>query len=335
MGTPTSAPNTMTAVALRSACFHAFGNQRRGRDEIDDQQQRRDQPRRRDAARQRHEDQRGAETGKSARRSRHESDRADRDGGVMLTRRDEAGEAHALAGHDVTETAHARHHAAQHAAGLLRHLGHDLRGHRVDLLIGQGLLARLDRHRDRDRLLALVDALAFIDVEHGDIGDQLLVDALRRAHDIAGLDAAIDDEGKVARHRLERREFEHRLGAGRLLLGVGNAVEDHLERDQRTVGARALPARADAARRNSRARFADRSGWCRNVPDAASSARRARSAAPASARRRPPAPRTHRPWRRARRPSPSRTSAVRCPSTTQSRGERRRPRSVDPPAGRP
>ena len=25
MGTPTSAPATMTAVALRSACFHAFG----------------------------------------------------------------------------------------------------------------------------------------------------------------------------------------------------------------------------------------------------------------------------------------------------------------------
>ena len=35
-------------------------------------------------------------------------------------------------------------------------------------------------------------------------------------------------------------EFEHRLGAGRLLLGVGNAVEDHFERDQRAVGAERL-----------------------------------------------------------------------------------------------
>ena len=60
------------------------------------------------------------------------------------------------------------------------------------------------------------------------------------AHDVAGLDAAIDDEGKVARDRLERGEFEHGLGAGRLLLGLGNAVEDHFECDHRAVGAERL-----------------------------------------------------------------------------------------------
>src|SRR5438552_1358845 len=94
--------------------------------------------------------------------------------------------------------------SAQRAAGLLRHLGHDLGGHRLDLLIGQGFLARLDRHRNGNGLLALIDALAFIDVEHRDIRDQLLVDAMRRADDIAGFDAAIDDKGEIARHRLER-----------------------------------------------------------------------------------------------------------------------------------
>ena len=87
---------------------------------------------------------------------------------------------------------------------FLRDLGHDPCGDRIDLLIGQGLFARLDRHRDGDRFLAVVDALAFVDVEHRDIGDQLLVDALRGSHDVAGLDAAIDDEGEIARHRLER-----------------------------------------------------------------------------------------------------------------------------------
>src|SRR4051794_2637789 len=75
----------------------------------------------------------------------------------------------------------------QRAAGLLRHLGHDLRRYRIDLLIGEGFLARLDRHGNGHRFPGLVDALALVDVEHGDARDQLLVDALCGAHDIAGL----------------------------------------------------------------------------------------------------------------------------------------------------
>src|SRR5436190_18645819 len=73
------------------------------------------------------------------------------------------------------------------AAGLFGHLGHDLRRHRFDLLIGKRLLARLDGHGNRDRFPGLVDALALVDVEHGHVSDQLPVDALRRAHDIARL----------------------------------------------------------------------------------------------------------------------------------------------------
>src|SRR5580698_3522229 len=42
----------------------------------------------------------------------------------------------------------------QTAAGLLGHFRHDLGRDRVDLLVGQGFFAGLDRHRDRDRLLA-------------------------------------------------------------------------------------------------------------------------------------------------------------------------------------
>src|SRR6478735_4297240 len=65
-----------------------------------------------------------------------------------------------------------RRSCAQHAAGALADLGHDLRAERVDLLVGHGLLARLDRYRDGDRFLAGFDAWAFIDVEDADTSDQ-------------------------------------------------------------------------------------------------------------------------------------------------------------------
>src|SRR5437588_12678892 len=100
MGTPISAPNTMTAVALRSACFHAgvlprVRYQRRRRDEIDDEQKRCDQARRRHAACERHEDQRRAEAGKSARGSRYEGNRADGDCGIDADlRRDQVRQDH-------------------------------------------------------------------------------------------------------------------------------------------------------------------------------------------------------------------------------------------------
>src|SRR5258706_4224266 len=70
-------------------------NQRCCRDEIDDQQERRNKAGCSQAARQRHENQRGAETGKSASRPRDESNRADGDGGVGAdVAWDEAGRAH-------------------------------------------------------------------------------------------------------------------------------------------------------------------------------------------------------------------------------------------------
>src|SRR5260221_3444618 len=201
MGTPISAPNTMIAVALRSACFHAFGI-----------------------------------SGAAATKSMINSSAATRRGAAKLLAKGMkiSAEPKPENPRAVPETKAIVQIAIatlvlmsagirpdrlmltvssmmplvrscpQHAAGLLRHLGHDLRRHRIDFLIGQRLLAWLDRDGDRDRLLGLVDALAFVDVEHGHLSDQLLVDALCRAHDIAGLDAAIDDEREVARHRLER-----------------------------------------------------------------------------------------------------------------------------------
>src|SRR2546429_1186132 len=243
MGTPTSAPNTITAVALRSAFFHALGT-----------------------------------GGAAAMKSMMSSSAATSLGAAILLASGMKISAEpkpenpravpetkaiaqiAIAALTLTSVgmrpsglmryfwrmicpktaSHFSGSCAQRAAGLLRHVGDDLRRHRVDFLVGHGLFARLDRHRDRDRFLAVVDALAFIDVEYADIGDQLLVDALRGAHDVAGLDAAVDDEGKIARHRLERGKFEQRFGARRLLLRLGYAIEDHLESHQRSIGTERL-----------------------------------------------------------------------------------------------
>src|SRR5690242_6287020 len=66
----------------------------------------------------------------------------------------------------------------QHTACALAHLGDDLLGERLDLLVRHGFLARLDRHCDRDRLLARFDAGAFVDIEQRHTGDQLAVDVL-------------------------------------------------------------------------------------------------------------------------------------------------------------
>src|ERR1700681_1455054 len=92
---------------------------------------------------------------------------------------------------------------AQHAAGFLGNLGDDLLTERVDLGVGHGLFARLHGDPDGDRLLAGVDALALVNVEHGDIDDHLFVDALRCAHDVGRLDMMIYDEGEIALDRLE------------------------------------------------------------------------------------------------------------------------------------
>ena len=89
-------------------------------------------------------------------------------------------------------------------------------------------------------LLVRIDALAFVDIEHADARDQLPVDVLRGAHDVAGLHVARHDEGEVALDRLERRQVEQRLGLGRLGLRLGDLVENDLERDERTFGAERL-----------------------------------------------------------------------------------------------
>jgi len=93
IGTPIRAPNTMTAVALRSACFQAFGTG--GAAATKSITSSSAATSRGDAACERHEDQRGAESGKSARSSRDEGDRADHKGGIEVEAGwDEAKRAH-------------------------------------------------------------------------------------------------------------------------------------------------------------------------------------------------------------------------------------------------
>src|SRR5262245_38931893 len=148
MGTPTSAPATITAVALRSACFHALGS-----------------------------------SGAAATKSMISRSAATSLGAAMLLasgmkisaepkpeKPRAVPETKAIAqiaiAADMVRSAgmrperlmryflrmiqpktasHFSGSCAQRAAGLLGDLGHDLGGDRIDFLIGHGLLAWLDR----------------------------------------------------------------------------------------------------------------------------------------------------------------------------------------------
>ena len=77
-GTPTSAPSTITAVALRSAFRHASGSSGAAATKSMTSSSAATSRGAGDAARQRHEDQRRAEAGKAARGARDESDGAER-----------------------------------------------------------------------------------------------------------------------------------------------------------------------------------------------------------------------------------------------------------------
>ena len=94
---------------------------------------------------------------------------------------------------------------SQHAAGAFADLGDDFRRNRIDLRLRQRLVARLQGDGDGDGFLRRIDAGAFIDVEHRDAGDQFAIHPLGGAYDVAGLHAAVHDEGEIALHRLERR----------------------------------------------------------------------------------------------------------------------------------
>ena len=124
-------------------------------------------------------------------------------------------------------------HALQRAAGRLGDLGDDPSRHRLDVLIGERALARLQGHLDGDRLLARAERRALEQVEDRDAGDQLAVGALGGAHDPRRGHVAVDDEGEVAPDRLEVGELQHRLGPGRLLARRRNRLEDQLEAGER------------------------------------------------------------------------------------------------------
>src|SRR5215467_7942856 len=79
------------------------------------------------------------------------------------------------------------------------------------------------------------DAFALVDVEDIDLRDELALGALRGAHQVCGLDGAIDHEGEIALDRLERREIERRLRPRRPGAWLRDALHDDLEGDQRSL----------------------------------------------------------------------------------------------------
>jgi len=102
--------------------------------------------------------------------------------------------------------------------------------------------------------------------------------ALRGTHDIAGPDmrSTIKAKSRATAGTRKARAPAWRGSASAWPRESVRGSPRTPSRDRRRLVA---PACADAIRRNSRAHFADRSGWCRNGRGAASSSRRARSAA--------------------------------------------------------
>src|SRR3990170_2193579 len=125
--------------------------------------------------------------------------------------------------------------SAQLPAGRLLDRGDDLLRHRLDLGVGQRLLAWLERHLDGERLLALRHALSGEQVEHTHVANERAIGARSGAHHIAGLNLAVEQEGKVAPDRLEVGSLERLAGA--LALRGGDRVEIKLKARQRRIDA--------------------------------------------------------------------------------------------------
>src|SRR5208282_4311746 len=101
---------------------------------------------------------------------------------------------------------------AQTSAGRLLHRRDELGRERLDLGVGQRRLLRLERHGDRQGFLALRQALALIEIEQANIGNQILADAARGLEQSLGRKPRIHHEGEIARNGLERRQPQQRPG---------------------------------------------------------------------------------------------------------------------------
>ena len=119
--------------------------------------------------------------------------------------------------------------AAQGAAGRLLDLGDDLRGDRLEVLVRESPVERVEGHLDRDGLLAFAEGRPGKHVEHLDVADELAIGAFCRPDQLQSFDRFVDDEGVIPAQRLVGRQRQARLGAGRLLLGLRNAIEETLE----------------------------------------------------------------------------------------------------------
>ena len=117
--------------------------------------------------------------------------------------------------HPTLSRSRAKLSPAQRSARRLFDRGDEALGEGVDLGVGQGRLLRLQGDRDGERFLAVGQALALVDVEQADLGDELAVDAARGAQQRLGRQVAVDDKGEIALDRLEHREPAAAAGRGR------------------------------------------------------------------------------------------------------------------------
>src|SRR5215469_6201811 len=123
--------------------------------------------------------------------------------------------------------------ASQNAAGCLSDRAHDLLRNRLNFSFGQGALPRLNRNRDRERLLALRYSPSLIDIKQLHRLDQLAVDTARGLDHLINGDIGVDDECEIPgqRHQIGGFEFRPRLAAARF--GGGDRIQKDLKQGNR------------------------------------------------------------------------------------------------------
>ena len=189
---------------------------------------------------------------------------------------------------------------------------HDPGGHRLDLGLGQRPVGGLQADRDRQRLLALADARALVDVEQPDLADQAAVDdpCIASSSLPAGT-VSVDHEGEVAVDRRVRQRLQRRPRLARTRLR-------HAARRRGRARRRPPVPRGRTPCQHARVQLAEDGQHgrpCRRLPERPGWYQAGRLGHDLDAVRldaqRPPAPPARRPWRRARRPARARCAQCR------------------------
>src|SRR5579875_1121914 len=135
-------------------------------------------------------------------------------------------------------------------AGFLGNFCDDLARSCINFSLGQGLFARLQGDGYGNRFLIFRNALAFIDIENADLGDERTFARRSGLHNISGLHRPVDQEGEVALHGHELRKFKLRFGSCEPQFRRWYVIKKQFKPGNRPLGSDGLEsARMDFAKR--------------------------------------------------------------------------------------